>query len=184
LHAYKERGCSSSFDYVALIMRRASRVRTSQVPPEVQTMIRGLVEQLSTVPELDEPLVASHPDISPSNLIQTNSGFKIIDLELLGQNPLYLIDLFNVCLSFKLTGRQLERYVESYKNAGGNLHPLVKYWDHLMALWILRCLAGRLESDGEVSPSWFRNFQSENHGQRTTSFVGFEPQLLEIARCS
>ena len=115
---------------------------------------------------------------------QTDDGLKIIDLELLGQNPLYLIDLFNVCLSFKLTSQQLESYVESYKNAGGNLHPLVKHWDHLMALWALRCLVGRLEPDGKINPRWFRQLQSENHGQRTTSFVGFEPQLLEIARCS
>jgi len=184
LHTYRKRDGSASFDYVALIIRRTSHVQASQVGPEVQTMIRGLVEQLSTLPELNEPLVASHPDISPGNLIQTDNGLKIIDLELLGQNPLYLIDLFNVCMSFELTSQQLESYIKSYKNAGGNLHPLVKYWDHLMALWTLRCLVGRLESDGKVNPRWLRHLQSENHGQRTTGLVGFEPQLLEIAQCS
>ena len=107
-----------------------------------------------------------------------------MDLELLGKNSLYLIDLFNVCLSFSLTRQQLEIYLESYKNAGGKLQPLVKYWDQVMALWILRCLVSGLESGKQTVSRRVQRLQSEDQGNRIVSFVGFEPQLLEIARCS
>jgi len=184
LHTYVKRECSPGFDYVSFIVQRASHARAHGAPTEVQVMIGKLLEQLATLPQLNQPMVASHPDISPNNLVRTNTGLKVVDLELLGKNSLYLIDLFNVCLSFSLTREQLEIYLESYKNAGGKLHPLVKYWDQVMALWILRCLVSGLESGKKTVSRRFQCLQSEAHGNRITRFVGFEPQLLEIARCS
>lgn len=184
LHTYAKRECSPGFDYVSFIVQRASRALVHEASTEVQVMIGKLLEQLATLPQLNQPMVASHPDISPSNLVRTNTGLKIVDLELLGKNSLYLIDLFNVCMSFSLTRQQLEIYLESYKNAGGKLHPLVKYWDQVMALWILRCLVSGLESGKKTVSRRFQRLQSEAHGNRIIRFVGFEPQLLEIARCS
>ena len=184
LHTYVKRECNTGFDYVSFIVQRASRARAHGAPTEVQAMIGKLLEQLATLPELNQPRVASHPDISPSNLVRTNTGLKVVDLELLGKNSLYLIDLFNVCQSFSLTHQQLEIYLESYKNAGGKLQPLVKYWDQVMALWILRCLVSGLESGKQTVSRRVQRLQSEDQGSRIVSFVGFEPQLLEIARCS
>ena len=184
LHTDVRRECSPGFDYVSFIVQRASHARAHDTPTEVQVVIGKLLEQLSTLPQLNQPMVASHPDLSPHNLIRTNTGLKIVDLELLGKHSLYLIDLFNVCRSFSLTRAQLEIYLESYKNAGGELHPLAKYWDQVMALWILRCLVSRLESGKKTVPRGLQHLQSQNQDNRITRFVGFEPQLLEIARCS
>ena len=184
LHTYKQSERSSGFDYVSFMVQRASRFGTHQGPSEVRRLIDRPLEQLSTLSDLNQPTVASHPDISPANLIQTKNGLKIIDLELLGENPLYLIDLFNVCRSFSLSSRQVEVYLQCYKDAGGDLRPLVNYWDHCMALWILRCLVSELESGGRIDSRRLRHLQSDAPGNQTIRGVGFELQLLEIAQCS
>ena len=82
LHTYVKHECSPGFDYVSFIVQRASRARAHGAPTEVQVMIGKLLEQLATLPQLNQPMVASHPDISPNNLVRKYEavGYRLLML--------------------------------------------------------------------------------------------------------
>lgn len=79
----------------------------------------------------------SHPDLSPSNLVKTKTGYKVIDNELLCYSKHYHIDLLNL---LKHTPQEMREDVFSLylENEVIAYHEFCKNLPYLSALWLAR----------------------------------------------
>jgi serine/threonine protein kinase len=137
---------SAGFSYIDYLKKRLERFKGIFVLEEV-------IEKIYTIIDYNAPLVkerVSHPDLTASNLIvQDGTGkLKVIDNELLTQNPYYSVDLLNTHHSFGRKNRNkiIERYLRCYVDHGGDLSILIEHEHFFNALWHLRLIGTYLQS--------------------------------------
>jgi len=165
---------STGFSYIDYLKTRLERFKG--VFPLDQA-IQRIYATIDKSADLVEQRI-SHPDLTPINLILEDGtgSLKIIDNELLTQNPYYLIDLFNTYHGFgkRARNRISERYLRGYGDNGGDLSVLIEHEHFFNTLWYLRLIGTYLQS-GAVDKA-FRLAQEYVQGSYSTH------PLVELGR--
>jgi phosphotransferase family enzyme len=95
------------------------------------------------------PPAASHPDLTPANLIRDarTGDLVVVDNELMGSHRFSYADLLNTYHALRRDENTnlADRYLSAYRNAGGEYAPLAIEAEAYEALWALRVVGSDLQ---------------------------------------